>query len=501
MSGQYTETENGAIALKSSGNDIVDYFMMFTRNIKKEENHKYIEKCWKIDPRKTIAVIFNGRDRKNGKKEKQTANDAMRWLKKYKPLTYKENLTTYIENYGRWKDALYIAFYDNSIEIPIELIMFAEQLLKDKESYKNNKPISLCAKWAPSENDRNDKKKNQANRLATYIYGEENKKMEKYRREIIAPLRKQLNLVEIKMCNNEWDTIDYKTIPAVASKKLMGAFRKHDADRYNEYLESVKRGESKMKTTGILPHELAKHYIDSSINDNGKNDTIELQWEAIVNDVKEHGSLMNALAIVDVSGSMFSASNGSIPAQVAIALGIITSRCCNNEFKNKIITFSETPELLTIPDSSLYDAYMAIKEMEYGLNTDFVKCCESIVEYGRENNITDENMPKKIFVFTDMQFDMASPHEKDTQLVYKKIANKFKTYGYTVPKFIYWNLNSDHSESFPVNCSVENTALVSGFSEQLLKIFMKYDEFNPGVIVEEIIKPYMEHIIIIEDEV
>jgi len=503
MTEQYTETENGALAYKSSGNLIVDYFMMFVRDMKKEENYKYIEKCWNIDPVKTVAVIFNGRDRKNGKKEKKIANDAMCWLKKNKPMTYNDNILTYINEYGRWKDALNISFYDNTKDTPIELKLFADQLMKDKNilSQTDNKSsISLCAKWAPSENDRNDKKKMHAKILAKHMFGEdEPKKMEKYRKEIIAPLRNHLKLIENKMCNNEWNTIDYKTVPAVASKRFMNAFRKHDNDRYQAYLDSVKRGEVKMKTTGILPHELANYYITNS-ND-GINDTIELQWKAIENDVKESGKLMNAISIVDVSGSMFSASNGSIPAQVAIALGIITSRCCNNEFKNKIITFSENPELMTIPDTSLFDAYQAIRDMEYGYSTDFLKCCESIINYGKLHNIKDEDMPKKLFVFTDMQFDSASKCEKDMKTIHQTIKNKFRQNEYTMPKFIYWNLNSNHEESFPVNCSIENTAMISGFSEQLLKVFMTHDDFNPDIIVDEILKPYIEKIKINQDEI
>lgn len=504
MTNQYTETENGALAYKTSENNIVDFFMMFVRDLKKEDNFNYIEKCWKFDPKKTIAVIFNGRDRKNGKKEKKIANDAMRWLSINKPLTYKANLMTYINDYGRWKDALNIAFYHN--KKPYEIQIFAEQLQKDIALIKDDNKtvsISLCAKWAPSENDRNDRKKRHAKLIASQIFGEEEpKKMEKYRKEILVPLRKHLEIIENKMCSNQWDKIDYKAVPAVASKRSAPAFTKHDKERYEKYLESVKSGEVKMKTTGILPHELTKYYIDNVTKNPGKCDTIELQWDAILEDVRNSGTLGSALAVVDLSGSMFSASNGSIPAQVAIALGIITARCCNNKFKNKFITFSQSPELRTLSEGSLYDAYNEIvNDVEYGLNTDFLKCCECIINYGIANNIQDKDMPKKLFVFSDMQFDQASQNEPDIKTLYQIISNKFKNKNYSVPKFIYWNLNSDSKETFPVKCSVENTAMVSGFSEQLLKIFMKYDEFNPDIIVEEILKPYLDKITIVEEEI
>jgi len=42
--------------------------------------------------------------------------------------------------------------------------------------------------------------------------------------------------------------------------------------------------------------------------------------------------------------------------------------------------------------------------------------------------------------------------------------------------------------------------MISGFSEQLLKIFMNYDDFNPLLIVEDILTPYIKDIIIDDKE-
>ena len=102
-----------------------------------------------------------------------------------------------------------------------------------------------------------------------------------------------------------------------------------------------------------------------------------------------------------------------------------------------------------------------------------------------------------------MQFDEANidSENKCVETVYKTIVKKFKAVGYTPPKFIFWNLNSAHKESFPVNCKTEGTAMISGFSEQLLKIFMSYDEFNADLIVNEILAPYIKEIVIDDSEI
>ena len=545
MTSTFTRTENGAVALDTSGNHIVDYFMMYTRTLTKEENYKFIEKCWEINPQKTVAVIFNGRDRLKGKKEKTVSNQAMLWLRENKPYTYMNNILTYVNKYGRWKDLLYICYEnrgDGMINKNYELTLFAEKLREDltelkiqeiRESAevdatdanpKKVNSVSLCAKWAPSENDRNDSRKQFAKKIASILYDkEDSKKMEKYRKEYLVPLRNKINIVETLMCNNEWDKINYEGVPGVASRRLHKAFSNHDSDRYCDYLASVRSGDAKINVTGILPHELANYYINlrNTQDEYEENETIELQWMTIVENVKSSGSggvLGNSLAIIDLSGSMFSASNGSIPAQVAIALGIITSQCCKGMFKNKFITFSADPELVSlIPDDlyaeytekgvepSLYTCFKSLINVDFGYNTDFVKCCKKIIEYGKEHAINDEDMPKKLFIYTDMQFDEATTDENKEsngiETLYKTIVKMFKEADYTPPKFIFWNLNSSHKESFPVNCKTEGTAMISGFSEQLLKIFMTYDEFKPELIVEEILAPYLPEIFIDDSEI
>ena len=546
---KYTCTENGAIALDTSGSPIVDYFMMYTRTITKEQSYDYIEKCWKISPEKTVAIIFNGRDRLKGKKEKRVSNQAMLWLRNNKPYTYMSNILTYINKYGRWKDLLNIC-YENEGEGMInknyELTLFADKLRDDlydlksetnsvaadaadaevkdnetKETKVKKVSVSLCAKWAPSENDRNDQRKHFAKKLATILYGkDDDKKMEKYRKEYLAPLRKKINIIEALMCNNEWDKINYECVPGVASRRLHNAFNKHDSERYCEYLAKVRSGDAKINVSGILPHELANYYVNlrNTQDEYDENETIELQWKTIVENVKSCGILGNSLALIDLSGSMFSASNGSIPAQVAIALGIITSQCCNGMFKNKFITFSADPELVSlIPDElykeytdkgiepSLYTCFKSLIDVDYGYNTDFVKSCDMIIKYGKDNNINDEDMPKKLFIFTDMQFDEATTDNNNEnngiETLYKTIVKMFKAADYTAPKFIFWNLNSSHKQSFPVNCKTEGTAMISGFSEQLLKIFMTYDEFKPDLIVDEILAQYLPEITIDDTEI
>jgi hypothetical protein len=520
-----TNTTNGGKAFKSTGSVIVDYFMLFMRDLSIADSYNYLEKCWKEDPKKTVAIIFNGRDRLKGKKEKKVANEAMLWLRKNKLETYICNIKVYIEKYGRWKDMQFISYNLKNIDHKIEMSIISHQLIEDKINMENNKQVSLCAKWAPSEKDRNDRQRQFAKKVASVIYGSKDTyKMVKYRKEYLVPLRKKIDIVESKMCDDKWGLIKYENVPGVASNKLKKAFIKHDEERYKKYLGDVAANVKKINVTGILPHELVGVYIKDleKFRNNEICQTTEMQWRAIVENVRKSGNFDNAISIVDVSGSMFCAKNGSIPAQVAIALGIITALCCKGDFANKIITFSENPQLVDLikrdkPDTqdtdipTLHECIKNIIDVDYGFSTDFVKCNEEIINYAIKYNISQDKMPKKLFVFTDMQFNntITGNFERDyrnkrnntneLETVYQNIVKLYEANNYTAPKFIFWNLNSDSNEVFPVNCDTEGTAIVSGFSEQLLKIFMNYDDFKPEFIVNEILSPYLDDITIADD--
>ena len=439
----------------------------------------------KINPYKTIAIIFNCRDRKNGKKEKKISNDAMKWLKNNNwEKTYEGNIYTYIEKYGCWKDILtkkYVDIHDYDIEL------IANQLIKDKNNLINNKNISLCAKWAPSENKKYDKRNNITEKIGLKIYNildKDNnltddinnkyihKWKELYRKEYITPLRNKINSIENMMCKNKWNEIVYENVPAIASKKYKNCFMKHDESRYLEYLNNVVNGKSKINVTGILPHELVNYYLSDSTKEIDL--TIESQWNTILQNTKSSGILDNILPIVDVSGSMFGAKNGSIPAQVSIALGLLISQCSTGNFKNKVISFSETPEEFLVKGNTLKEQIECIKNINWGYSTNF----ESIADIIINNSYTQDDIPDKIVVLSDMQFNEAikikdndsdnysdnDSNNDNYELLHSTFISKFINNNYNPPNIIYWNLNSDNTKSFPVDFKTNGTAIISGIS-------------------------------------
>ena len=500
-----THTTNGAIALSSTGNCLVDFFVILTRNIEPETLLKYLPECWSIDPKMTMAIIFNARDRQNGKKEKNVSNRCMIWLKRNKFNTYDKNILTYVNKYGSWKDINYIAI-KNPLNNEYEIELFSNQLKSDKENLENNNNISLCAKWASSEHDKYDKNNQIAQKIETHLLDNDAKKMEKYRKKYIIPLRKKIDTVESYMTSNKWNNINYDKVPSIAMKRYNNAFRKHDPDGYQKYINSIISGDKKMKTTGILPYELVKYYLDG----NEYNETIELQWKAILDNVKESGVLKNMLAIADVSGSMYESNFGNIaPIYPCIALSILVAKCVDGKFSNKIISFSESPIIYDLKGDNLFEQVNNIRsKLPMGFSTNFEAVFDMLIDLASMFNIPSNEMPDKIICFTDMQYNNAIKSEfdkenidQDLNILHETIIEKYNKTTYDPPTFIYWNLNGKSDGIFPVSTKTENVAIISGFSEQLLKVFMTSSVLNVENIMYELVAPYLLDVIIDEDDI
>ena len=129
--------------------------------------------------------------------------------------------------------------------------------------------------------------------------------------------------------------------------------------------------------------------------------------------------------------------------------------------------------------------------MEWGMNTDLNAVFTLILERALASNVPPEQMIETLFIFSDMQFDEASGSGNmygspaPTETNYKVAQADFDKHGYKLPKIVFWNLRAVGDDSMPVTHNEQGVALVSGFSGQLLKLFMadasdleKFDAFS-----------------------
>jgi hypothetical protein len=143
--------------------------------------------------------------------------------------------------------------------------------------------------------------------------------------------------------------------------------------------------------------------------------------------------------------------------------------------------------------------------MDWGMNTNFQAVFDLILTKAISCKLAKEDMVKTVFVFSDMQFDAATSSPLETD--YQQIVRKFAQAGYEVPKMIFWNLSSyGQGNATPVLYDTIGTAMVSGWSGQLLKLFMESGgeminspEFSPEFVMEKAIgKPAYEVLKIVD---
>ena len=490
-----TTTENGEVAFNTTGDKNLDLFGTVNRDVQVNTLVSKFVDAWNENPEYAIKVLLNFRDVREGKGEKLISKIMFLVIKIVHPDIYEKLVPLFVE-VGCWKDLLFLyemgLYYgvQTSNSRSVEIIAFANQLIDDKKS----EHPSLCAKWAPTEGCHFDRKTKVAKRLMR----EMNLKPKEYRK-MLTDLRTKVKIVESQLSQRRTSEINFSAVPSRAHLLYKKAFlRGKNADgeesaertelkeRYEKYLADLKAGKEKANFKGVMPHEIVKEILSS----NGKDiELLENQWNSIRNEIAELSVFDRCVSIVDVSGSMESGGRGDAtprPIDVAVALGILVSECSKGPFKHKMFTFHEKPSLMDFSNhTSLYQKVCAVKKMPWGGNTDIEAVFDKILDTGRFANLTQEQMPDRLFIFTDMQFDQVSGQRLKT---FDKIKNKFDKYGYKMPQIICWNLRSIDSVVFTKNDA--DVCMLSGFSTPILKAFLTCQEISPLIVFLAAINHY-----------
>lgn len=188
----------------------------------------------------------------------------------------------------------------------------------------------------------------------------------------------------------------------------------------------------------------------------------------------------NTLVVVDVSRSMYHSHNSVRPIDVAISLGLYMAERNKGKLKNYFMTFSENPELVKIVGSTLKQRIENISKANWGYNTDIIKIFIKVV---RVNNLEENEIPKKIFIISDMQFDKASPNNNKT--TFELIKSMFRNNNIKQPDLIFWNINAQSDT--PVTKDDNGTFLASGASPSILSHALNTKTTSPIEFMMEVL--------------
>ena len=100
-------------------------------------------------------------------------------------------------------------------------------------------------------------------------------------------------------------------------------------------------------------------------------------------------------------------------------------------------------------------------------NTDIEKVFELILKTAVNNRVRQSEMPSKIYIISDMEFDWCTGKPDATN--FENAKERFAKYGYRLPEVIFWNVNSRNTQQ-PVTKNDLGVALVSGCSPQIFRM-------------------------------
>lgn len=440
-------TENGDIAYKTTGNNLVDLFFMtpyFEKhldqvNIGTSEKEKLFSMFIR-DPRYGL-----GR-RDLGRKLMQLSNVSAKNIIKA----------------GRYDDLIYIPTDEN-------LLYLKEQLYSGNELAKKWMPRLtgkekkyakiLCKMWDLSEKEYRKLIKTDLTVEYKLSYAEKQEG---------TPLN---DLFNKGIFNHPLvDKIDFEKVPSLAMTKYTNAFstREDLKERFAEYIKKVKENKAKLNTSTTNVYDGYKTAV--------KGITSEAK-EVIANKIIEDKTIgveMNAICIVDTSGSMgWGGYNADslLGRAYSIAYGIATK---STYAPNQVISFSSRPQLMTIKGNTLKEKYESMYTGDCS-NTDFKKVMELLRKLNK--------YPEYLIVISDMEFDYGSNQSKEeTMRIFRE--NGANT------KIIWWNLN-DRNKTVPEFDEYGNIYL-SGYNLQILKLLE--NKFDMTSYIDKILEKYKKDI-------
>ncbi|KAI9490228.1 hypothetical protein BDB00DRAFT_563293 [Zychaea mexicana] len=427
--------------------------------------------------------------------------------------------------------------------------LFASQLQADlrqleanrkadkKSKYALAEGISLAAKWAPTLGHSHDKNTLMATSIAELLFPPTafqekdetrehylNKVREMYRKSYTSPLRQALDVTERKMASGQWTKIDFSHVPSKCMQTNSALFYKHAKDEFVNFLKDVALGKKSVSGATLQPHELVirvsktlqnvytneKDKLAKTLSPEALQEVYAMdaelanaQWKTLVESIKQDAgpnneTLGSSIAVCDMSGSMYSPYGGTpVPVWPAVGLSLVLAELAAPPFNGSVITFADNPVVVNIDvGGKLSDNVKKAFAAPVGYSTDFLAVfLDLLLPIAKKHNLKQEDMVKRLFVFSDMEFNVGFGIDK-WETIYEQIKREYEQAGYKMPQLVWWNLAQerptdeymDPEAPIPVTKDTPGCAMIGGFSASLMKSFFEGSvagEDDDTVLVDE----------------
>lgn len=445
-------TENGARAYSTTGKALLDLFAQIGAlrpRTEKEIADKYAA-AFAADPMLATKMLFYAGNVRGGLGERRTFRICLKWLAQNHADIVIKNAAL-IPHFNRW-DSMFVLIGTAAEKEMWKVI--ADQLNTDMAAVaaskgKKAQPISLLAKWMPTETASSNATRALARKCMTNLG-----LTPRAYRKVLSALRKHLRVVETSMSAQEWEAIQYAQVPSYAMKNYRKAFAKHDPDGFSAYKASLVKGETKVNASTLFPYDLVNQYTRSrgywGMRTINPDTIIEAQWKALPNYVKGEN---NILVMADVSGSM-----SGRPMDTSIGLATYFAQHNKGDYHNLYMTFTDQPHFIELREgATLAECIYKVMQTDVGYNTNLEAAFNYILKHAVTNGVSNDELPKALVVISDMEIDRYMRQNRMDFVDAMKA--KFARYGYTLPKLIMWNVQARNDT---VLSKQEDVLLVSG---------------------------------------
>ena len=467
-----TYTENGGTAYNSTQSFCLDLFFKAgaMRNSSPNEIADTVIRAFAENPDTAMKIVFFARDARGGLGERRFFRIAVAALVDFAADSIRKNIPLFAE-YGRYDDLCVL------IGTPLEndaAAFIKIQLNKDIEAMCSGGKASLLAKWLPSVNTSSKNTRNNGRRIAALLG-----MCEPEYRKTLSALRRYTDILENRLREKDY-TFNYEVQPSCAMFKYRSAFIRNDGDRYAQFLNKVQNGDAKLNADRLFPYDITRAALNRNISAEEKL-SLNAAWNSLPDlTAAKHE---NAIAVIDGSGSM-TCGIGIRPIDAALSLGIYFAEHNSGRFANHFITFSRNPRLVEIQGSDIVEKTRFCNTFNEVANTDLEAVFTLILRTAVKNNVSECDMPSKIYIISDMQFDHCIIGGNDLPL-FESMRKLYHDNGYILPEIIFWNVNS-RCDAMPVTRSETGAALVSGYSPAVFDMMIG-GECSPEAVMNRVL--------------
>lgn len=462
-----TYTENGAVTHVTTYSHCLDLFATIgaLRRADDQDICDRFLRAYAEDPDLAMKILFYARDVRGGLGERRVFRSILVWLASNEKGSVVKNLP-FIAEYGRWDDVLVL------LKTPCRreaLALLKEQFQADLAALDDCGDVSLLGKWLPSVNASNRETVTLA-KLIAKSFGLSDRDY----RKALTKLRARIRIIENHLRERDY-TFDYSKQPSKAMFKYRKAFLRNDGERYDAFMEKVGRGEAELHTGTLMPYELVERAYNCAEEERR---SLDVTWRMLDNFTTDE----NALVVADGSGSMYWGKN-PMPAAVAQSLAIYFAERNKGAFHNHFLTFSMHPQLVEIKGKDFVEKVRYCTTFNECANTNLAAVFDLILRAAVENRVPRSEMPAKLYIISDMEFDACVENSSLTN--FENAKAHFAAAGYQLPDIVFWNVNS-RSRQQPVKANDRGVALVSGCTPRIFSMALQ-GELDPMGYMMQII--------------